>query len=344
MRVSDTSRDLLRRWKQVRLHSPRFLEPCWPCRGSAPCYGLHPGSVLSEVFCEAIASYTFEVPPHPMGDLSQKIIERLQPLPKSVVGVEGDHLPFSLLERIRNECGQLEFQDIAQTVAELRMVKDQEEIQAIQEAVGLCDLGQEQAMRLAEPGITELELFEEVRKAMETKAAGRVPLLCDFVSGPRTAQVGGPATSRVLGRGDLVLVDLAPQYQGYWGDSCNTFSVAEPTREQQTLFKGIAEALAEAIEFMRPEVRACDVDALLRERMGQLGGSYPHHSGHGLGVTYHEEPRIVPYNQFPLRENMVIALEPGVYFKDRWGLRLEYVVLVTARGSLILSGFRHALA
>ena len=302
------------------------------------CEGVDP-----EVSCETFTSYTFEAPSYPMLALTQKIIARFRALPKSVVGIEGDFFPYSLQEKLRVECPWVEFKDITQIVAELRMVKDKEEIGILKEALELCDLGQEQARSFATPGMTELDLFEEVRKVMEAKAGQRIPLLCDFVSGPRSAQAGGAASSRALSDGDLFLVDLAPQYKGYWGDSCNTFAVGEPTREQQAVFKGVSEALAEAIEFIRPGVRAYDVDALLRERVGRLGGSYPHHSGHGLGVTYHEEPRIVPYNKLPLQADMVIALEPGVYFQDRWGLRLEYVLQVTATGDEILSGFRHTL-
>jgi Xaa-Pro aminopeptidase len=147
-----------------------------------------------------------------------------------------------------------------------------------------------------------------------------------------------------LSDGDLFLVDLAPQYKGYWGDSCNTFVIGEPTREQEVVFKAVSRALAEAINVIRPGVRACDVDTLLRGRIDKLGGNFPHHSGHGLGVTYHEDPRIVPYNKCLLLENMVIALEPGTYFPRRWGLRLEYVPLVTSAGTQLLSNFRHTLA
>ena len=72
------------------------------------------------------------------------------------------------------------------------------------------------------------------------------------------------------------------------------------------------------------------------------GGSYPHHSGHGLGLTLHEEPRIVPGSERRLEAGMIVALEPGVY-GDGWGLRVEQVVVVTDDGYELLSGHDLAL-
>jgi Xaa-Pro aminopeptidase len=75
-------------------------------------------------------------------------------------------------------------------------------------------------------------------------------------------------------------------------------------------FEGIADALAEAISKVRPGVRVCDLDAEMRRHVLRLRGGYPHHSGHGLGVSWQEEPRIVPYNTIALQPGMV--LEPGI--------------------------------
>ena len=208
---------------------------------------------------------------------------------------------------------------------------------------GIEKEGQTLIKKLAQLGMTEIELFADMRKGMESSAGGRLPLLADLVSGPWTAEIGGPPTSRRLENGDLIISDLVPRHRGYWGDTCNTCVVGEPTSEQRKLFEGIAAALAEGIERVRPGVRASDLDRNLRKRVLELGGGYPHHSGHGLGVTWHEEPRIVPYNPLPLQPGMVIALEPGIYFKGRFGLRLEHVILVTEKGSEILSKFRHTL-
>lgn len=287
--------------------------------------------------------YAYDHPLKALEDISTLLAGCFSRMPRSVVGVEMGSLPAFVLECLRSNCRQLEFKDISSKLDQMRAVKDEDEVKAIRLAVELCDVGQAAVKTCASPGITELELFGEMQKAMEQSAGTRLPILADLVSGARTAAVGGNPGPFMLKEGDLIIADIVPRRQGYWGDTCNTFAIGEPTQNQQRIFRGIEAALYESIDRVRPGMLACDLDSFLRQRVQALGGSYPHHSGHGIGVTYHEEPRIVPYNRTPLEANMVIALEPGIYFEEKWGLRLEHTVLVTPIGAEILSKFGHTL-
>jgi Xaa-Pro dipeptidase len=299
--------------------------------------------VAPDLRIESFRTYTFERPLGAMEDLAEKIAAHVKAANCSHMGIEGDQLPSALLDRLRSSCPRLQLRDITGLLSEIRVIKDGGEIEIIRQAVGLCDIGQKAAKEVARPGVSEIELFQEVRGRMETAAGERLPLLADLVSGSRTSEIGGSPSARKLETGDSVLVDLAPRLNGYWGDSCNTCIAGEPTHEQQKVFADVSAALGAAIAAIRPGMRACDLDFRLRQDLSRIGGVFPHHSGHGLGVAYHEEPRIVPYNETPLRQGMVIALEPGVYFPERWGLRLESVVHVTENGTDLLTGFRHTL-
>jgi Xaa-Pro aminopeptidase len=95
--------------------------------------------------------------------------------------------------------------------------------------------------------------------------------------------------------------------------------------------------LAIGIDATRPGARAMDIDALMRAHTGD----YAHHSGHGVGVMYHEEPRIVPYNKMVIVPNMIIALEPAIYMKE-YGIRLEHLLRVTESGCEVLTQFKHS--
>lgn len=212
-----------------------------------------------------------------------------------------------------------------------RSVKDPDEIEFLRTALELCNIGQAEARANAQPGISEIELWAQVRGAMEQAAGGRIPVLADLASGPRTAETGGAPGPRILTDGVLVICDLVPRLGGYWGDSCATLAVGEPTASARSKHRAVADALELGIEAVRPGLVAGELDRLVR-----AGLDYPHHTGHGLGTSWHEEPRIVPGSRTRLEPGMVLALEPGIYDGDE-GVRLEQVVLVTEDGCTVLS-------
>ena len=164
-------------------------------------------------------------------------------------------------------------------------------------------------------------------------------MMADMVCGSRTAEGGGNPSAKRIKAGDLILSDLTPCLDGYWGDTCNTVVVGKPSKKQKELFVRIKETLDLAIGAIRPGITALEIDKLMRKNLESMG-EYGHHSGHGVGLAYHEEPRIVPYNNTVLAPNMVIALEPGLYMDD-YGIRLEHLVVVTQSGCELISGFNH---
>jgi Xaa-Pro aminopeptidase len=220
-------------------------------------------------------------------------------------------------------------------LTQARAVKDADALAGVRAAIAVADAGQARLRELSGAELTEVELFGAIRTAMESAAGGRVPVLADLVSGARTATGGGPPSDRAIQPGDLVLCDLAPRVDGWWGDSCATVvwgDDAPSTAELRDRHAHVAQALERAIDLVRPGAVAGEIDARVR-----AGLDFPHHTGHGIGSSYHEHPRLVPAAPTVLREGMVIALEPGSY-ADSVGIRLEHVVRVTADGCEDLSG------
>ncbi len=301
------------------------------------------GGVAREIEIRSYASYTFERPL----DFRRQFQERLHGLIRDLgaagarIGIEPGALPLEVYRGLQDAFPHCEWIDAGDDIAQLRLRKDTEEIELIRQAAHLCDVGQKTVVEEARPGLSELDLFAKVRAAMESAAGRRLPIMADLVSGPRTFQAGGGPSPRILEPSDLIISDLTPCLDGYWGDTCNTAVVGIPTKVQQALFARVKEALELGIQAVRPGVRASEIDTLMRGRLSEVG-TYSHHSGHGIGVTNHEEPRIVPYNDQELCADTVVCLEPGVY-RDGQGLRLEHMVLVTERGGEPISRFAHRL-
>jgi Xaa-Pro dipeptidase len=283
----------------------------------------------------AYASYT------PAGPLvpSRPYLEKTRALlagrdPRSL-GVEFNHLPAAL-------AGMLDgARAIDGALSDMRAIKTPAELSAIRAALDLCDHAQALLPSLVRPGRTELAIWGDLRAALESRAGRRLPLLADFVSGTRTGDIGGSPTSRTVAAGEWVLADIVPRLGNYWGDICGVIPAGEPTARLLELRKIAGDALDFAISLIRPGAVAGDIDRQVRAFITARGYTpYPHHTGHGIGVCYHEAPRIVDGDATILAPGMVIALEPGVYFSGEAGVRLEDVVLVTKTGAEVLTRHR----
>ena len=289
------------------------------------------------------ASYRYKSPLDYTSQFVLKLQEALSELDLLLtrIGVEQGSLPNAVSEAVLAAFPNVVFVDLSEEIACLKAIKDADEIDQIRKATALCDIGQVAVLKYAKVGMTELELFSLIRTEMESSVGTRVPIMLDLVSGARTEEGGGVPSNNVIQDGDLVLSDLTPCLNGYWGDTCNTIVVGKPSAEQGKHFQLIENALMTAIDFIKPGVKANEVDRLLRKMLSSVG-EYGHHSGHGVGTKNHEEPRSVPYNDMFLEENMVIALEPAIY-TNGYGIRLEHLVLVTETGCETISKFRHCL-
>jgi Xaa-Pro aminopeptidase len=232
--------------------------------------------------------------------------------------------------------------DATEHLAGLRIQKDAAEIVLIEHAARVASVGQRTFRACVEAGMREIEVYSAIQAAMEKEAGDRVPTLPDLISGPRMGLVGVPPTDRRIEPDDLVLCDLAIRVAGYWGDSCTTVCVGKPTEAMRELHDACVRALEIGIELARPGTVAGELDARVRGAMTKAGYQYPHHTGHGVGVSFHEEPRIVPGSSTVLQERMVIALEPAG-FGSGIGCRTEHVMEVTPAGGRVLTDYEFGL-
>ena len=285
------------------------------------------------------ASYTIDRPLPGLSGLIELLLARLRRHAGAKIGIEPDETPAAVLTALIAGLPGLQMVDASDALRHLRMIKTLDERALLRAAVRLTDTGQQTAKRMARPGMTEIEVYGEIHKSMEMMAGTRVPILPDVLSGTRTAEVGGPPSDRAMAEGELVLIDLVPRLHGYWGDSCNTFAVDEPSSVQRVIMDGIERVLAGAIAMVRPGLLASELHGWMHAEAAKIGPAFGHHAGHGLGVAWHEEPRITSYNDMPLEAGMVIALEPGVYFPGEFGVRKEAIMEVTSTGADVYTGW-----
>lgn len=279
--------------------------------------------------------------PHRAAKLVEVALDRLAKLPGKRIGVELASVPAGVVEGLRAARPGVEIVDISRVIRPLRRSKDADEVEALNRSMRAGEAGHAAAMAQVRPGMTELDAYQIVQRAAIDALGAPAILYGDFASGPRTAtEKGGPATSRVIEPGDLLLLDFSVVVDGYRGDFTNTFAVGRaPTARQVELFDACVGALRAGEATLKPGTPAREVDAAVRGHFASLGLAehFKTHSGHGLGLGHPEPPYFVPQSDETLQLGDVVALEPGLYVEGVGGMRYERNYLVGADGPESLS-------
>ena len=300
---------------------------------------------------EAVDSYTWydgQKPTEPRpGKLVEATLARLAQAGGNKFGVELASVPAGVVEGLKAARPGVEVVDISPAIRPLRRAKDADEVETLRRVMRAGEAGHAAALAEVKPGMTELDAYLVVQNAAIRSLGERAVVYGDFASGPRTAtDKGGPPTGRVVEPGDLFLMDFSVASGGYRGDFTNTFVVdGHPTPEQSRLFDACVGALEVAEGLLKPGAACRDVDAAVRAHFDSLGllESFPHHTGHGVGLGHPEPPYFVPGSDETLIVGDVVTIEPGLYVEGTGGIRVERDYLITASGRETLSNHRVTL-
>jgi Xaa-Pro aminopeptidase len=251
----------------------------------------------------------------------------------TVAGLEGMRKAVS--SRVRRGM----FVGVGALVAGLREVKDADEIVAMRAAalVG-CELF-EGMLGFIEAGMAEFEVAAALEYAARLRGVEAMSFETIVASGERSALPHGRATGAKLPRRGFVTLDFGVVLGGYCSDMTRTVHLGRALPGEWEVYDSVLEAQTAAVARVAPGVTAGEVDEAARSvlRRSGLDKYFSHSTGHGVGLEIHEGPRIAAKQTQVLEEGMVITIEPGVYMPGRFGVRIEDMVLVMARGGEVLT-------
>ncbi|SDG79861.1 M24 family metallopeptidase [Halanaerobium congolense] len=224
-------------------------------------------------------------------------------------------------------------------VEELRMIKDQFEIDKIKKAVEIADQGFQFLVDFIQPGKTEREVALELEFFM--KKQGGEANAFDFIvaSGKRGALPHGVASDKKIEMGDLVTIDFGTVVQGYHSDITRTIAVGEPDNKLRDIFELVLTAQEKVIAEIKAGMSCFDADKIARDFIAEAGykDNFGHGLGHGLGLEIHESPRLSYTSEAALKPGMVVTDEPGIYVSGLGGVRIEDDLLITENGCEVLN-------
>jgi Xaa-Pro aminopeptidase len=253
------------------------------------------------------------------------------------LALEAQRLPWETILRMESWGLPIDLVASYNRVESLRIIKDKTELARMRRAFKLAEEGFGEMRNRLSPGMTETAAAGELEAACRKLGAEGMAFDTIVASGRRSSLPHAGVTQSLIGFSEILLIDFGIRLDGYCTDLTR---VLLPSRSRPPkAFQVVREARDAALSQIRPGASSAQVDAAARgviEAAG-FGDSFGHSAGHGLGLEVHELPGINRRDETILRPGMVFTIEPGVYLPERYGVRLEDVVVVTDSGFELLS-------
>lgn len=239
-------------------------------------------------------------------------------------------------------------------VEDLRLIKSKKEIEKIAFASEVADRAVEVLIGNSAEGVIALMAIGNVNTEVYMKVLGKIPTANLMVTGSTAAVWPAPISSmphRAPGPFDVIKagvpnVALATvQSDGYSGECERTFFATRVEDKAKKIFEDVMQAREKALEQVREDAICSEVDLAAKNYLIEkgYGENLLHRTGHGIGIGTHEAPWIAEGYDKPLKENMIISIEPGVYVHSYGGVRHSDTVLVKKKGYELLTKFPREL-
>jgi Xaa-Pro aminopeptidase/Xaa-Pro dipeptidase len=261
------------------------------------------------------------------------------------VGIESKVITLHDYLKLRDKLSDLELIPLADELCAIRSVKDWTEINRIKKAAGISSDALTSTLSRIRAGVAEKDIALELEFQIRNRGAENISFEIIVASGANSAMPHARPGDRRLEPGDFVVFDYGAVYEGYCSDETSTIVLGNISDRQREVYEIVKEAHDSAINSIKAGIPCNEIDRKARniiEKKG-LGQYFSHGTGHGVGLSVHENPRISTPSTSHLEAGMVITIEPGVYFPGLWGIRIEDMVLVKDNGCEILTTFSKEL-
>ncbi len=318
----------------------------FPADGSLPCFVV-PTLEMARVQ----SSIAIPVQFYPWNDATgpaealQGAVAKMVPDTAAHVGIEYTVMRVMELRALEGATPGLQTVDATPLLAGLRMVKEQDELAAMAEAVRIIEVAFQQTIAQIRPGVTEREVALILANTIVDAGGEGESFPSIVASGPNAAYPHHENSDRPLEVGDLIIIDGGARYGAYLSDMTRTVALGEPGPEARRIYDLVLKANTAGRAAVKPGTTGAAIDQAARAVITNGGYSayFLHRTGHGLGLDAHEPPYIVAGSTDPLPVGATFTIEPGIYIEGIGGVRIEDDVVITDEGGHSLTSFEREL-
>ncbi len=245
----------------------------------------------------------------------------------SRVGFEEGYVTYEAYKKMLSSY-KVNFVETENIIEKQRIVKDEEEITQVRKACEITDGAFEYIIHNIRKGMTEKEVAFEIEKYMITHGADGLAFDSIVAFGENSSMPHAVPTNRKIESGDIIQFDIGCKYNGY----CSDFSRVVFVDEIKEEYKNVYQFVLEQQERIRTAFKeGANIKTVIKDRQTDYslrGYEIMHAFGHNLGLEIHESPVLRSNVDVFLKNDSVVAIEPGVYLPGRFGIRIEDTFLV----------------
>ena len=256
--------------------------------------------------------------------------------------VESESVSMALYKQLSEKLAPVSVSDdnrFDQMLRDLRSVKSEKELSLIREAQKLTDDTFTYILERISAGRTERDVMLDMEFYM--RKLGSEGVYFDFivVSGKNSSLPHGVPTDKKIERGDFITMDFGAVVGGYRSDMTRTVALGTISDEQKRVYDTVLRAQLAAIDAVKAGVVCKDIDRIARDIIDEAGyqGCFGHGLGHSVGIEIHERPNFNTRCDTILKPGTVMTVEPGIYLENRFGVRIEDMVVATETGCVDLT-------
>ncbi len=247
------------------------------------------------------------------------------------VGFESDRVSCELRKALRST--KIRWVPCKNFIGRIRMVKTPREIELMREGVKISDEIYRKVIREIEVGITELQVRGKIVSEIFKRGAKGESFPAIVASGKHSAIPHWESSEERVKHAEPLLIDMGLVWKGYCTDFTRTLHLGNPDADFKKVYSIVKEAHLLALEKAKVGVKLGELDKAARRYIKKKGYGklFNHTLGHGVGIDIHESPRVYYKGEdadITLEEGMVFTVEPGIYIPDRWGVRLENIIVI----------------
>lgn len=256
------------------------------------------------------------------------------------LGIESEDLRVHEFEKLKTMFGQIRIIQLEKFIIKLRAIKENEEIENIRKACEITDQCLENVIPLIRNGNSEKKIVFQIEQWIKEHGF-------DLAFDPIVAvniNSAIPHYNTKEGKGiiedsSIILLDFGVKYRDYLSDITRMVFV-KPTDEMINVYRKLLTVQEQTIKEIENETDPKIIDRFCRKSLIEKGlQNFSHSLGHGIGLEIHEYPKLSQMSYDTLVDNQVFTIEPGVYFPNKWGMRIEDTVVMKDHRVELLTKF-----